>query len=77
MIEPVSNRQKLIFHPLIFEYKKTTFCFFVTFYDVMISDNKKSLIFKKKQMSFRTWYNTSKYLDKKNARMGYFAVQNA
>ena len=34
-------------------------------------------IFKKKQMSFRTWYNTSKYLDKKNARTGYFAVQNA
>ena len=34
-------------------------------------------IFKKKQMSFRTWYNTSKYLDKKNARTRYFAVQNA
>ena len=31
----VSNGQKIIFHPLIFEYKNTTFGLFVTFYDVM------------------------------------------
>ena len=31
----VSNGQKLIFHPLIFEYKNPTFGLFVTFYDVM------------------------------------------
>ena len=31
----VSNGQKLIFHPLISEYKNTTFGFFVTFYDVI------------------------------------------
>ena len=31
----VSNGQKLIFHPLISEYKNTPFGFFVTFYDVI------------------------------------------
>ena len=31
----VSNGQKLIFHPLLSEYKNTTFGYFVAFYDVI------------------------------------------